>query len=434
MSVNRTSKLLALVTAVTITGVVSVFLLSDLNAENNTPENFEEPSLCAQAAPEQTIRYGIVVDGMDMSQNRVKKNQRFIDLLAGYQVSAGLIRQMHFVPRSLFDFRKIAANKNYTVIAQCDSLRTAHAIIYEPTPVDYVVFHLQDTLRIEVCQREIDTIERTVAGVIQSSLSQTIEALGIAHDLTNRFVDIFAWQIDFQRLQVGDKFKIIYAENRVEGLSVGIHAIKGAYFEHFGNPYYAFPYDQGEGSDFFDVQGNSLRKALLKYPIEFSRISSRYSNSRFHPVAKVYRAHRGTDFAAATGTPIRSVGDGVVLEASYTGNNGNYVKVRHNATYTTQYLHMSRIASGMRPGTKVRQGQTIGYVGSTGLATGPHLCYRFWKNGVQVDALKIELPPSQPVRQENISAFQQFIYPMATRLDSLPYPEEGGLEVIASGR
>lgn len=416
------------------TGVVMLFLLPVVPPQPNTPVTLEEQALCEETIPEQTIRYGLVVDDLDMSQNRVKKNQRFVDLLAGYHVSPELIKQMHFVPRSVFDFRKIAANKRYTVIAACDSLRTARAIIYEPTPVDYVIFHLQDSLLVEVCQREIGVAERTVTGVIQSSLSQTLEALGIAHELTNRFVDIFAWQIDFQRLQVGDKFKIIFEENLVEGLPVSINTIKGAYFEHFGNPYYAFPYDQGNGLDYFDERGNSLRKALLKYPIEFSRISSRYSNSRFHPVAKVYRAHRGTDFAAAPGTPIRSVGDGIVLEAQYTNNNGNYVKVRHNATYTTQYLHMSRIASGMRPGTKVRQGETIGYVGSTGLATGPHLCYRFWKNGVQVDALKVELPPSQPIRQESINAFQQTIYPMATRLDNLSYPKEQTLEVIASGR
>ena len=433
MSVTRIIKQLILAVAVIVAGAAA-FLLWPVPPAGSTAEEVFVPGPCEEAAPEPTIRYGMVVDGLDMAQSQVKRNQRFVDLLAGYQVSPALLQQMHFVPRHLFDFRKIATNKSYTVIAQCDSVRTALALVYEPSPVDYVVFHLQDTLRVEVCRRDITTVERSVAGVIQSSLSQTIDALGIAHELTNRFVDIFAWQIDFQRLQVGDRFKIIYEENLVEGLSVGIGTIKGAYFEHFGNPYYAFPYDQGEGPDYFDEHGNSLRKALLKYPIEFSRISSRYSNSRFHPVAKVYRAHRGTDFAAAPGTPIRSVGDGIVLEARYTQNNGNYVKVRHNATYTTQYLHMSRMASGMQPGVKVRQGQTIGYVGSTGLATGPHLCYRFWKNGVQVDALKVELPPSQPVRPENKETFQQFIYPMAVRLDALTYPEEAGLEVIAAGR
>ncbi|MDH4058998.1 MAG: peptidoglycan DD-metalloendopeptidase family protein, partial [Cyclobacteriaceae bacterium] len=205
------------------------------------------------------------------------------------------------------------------------------------------------------------------------------------------------WQVDFQRLQEGDQFKLIYEEMQVEGNPVGIQQINGIYFSHFGNGYFAIPFDQGNGLDYFDEEGNSLRKALLKYPIEFTRISSRYSGRRFHPVQKRYKPHLGTDFAAPQGTPIRSVGDGVVLEATYKSNNGNYVKIRHNSTYATQYLHMSKIASGIKPGVRVRQGQWIGNVGSTGLATGPHVCYRFWKNGVQVDALRVELPPSEPI-------------------------------------
>src|SRR5690606_21799455 len=241
-------------------------------------------------------------------------------------------------------------------------------------------------------------------------------------DLTNRFVDIFGWQVDFQRLQRGDKFKLLYEERQVEGVSIGIGKINGIYFEHFDQPFYAFPFDQGEGIDYFDEDGKSLRKALLKYPIQFTRISSRYNKNRFHPVQKRWKAHLGTDFAAPTGTPIRSVGDGIVLEARYKSNNGNYVKIRHNATYTTQYLHMSKIAPGIRPGVKVKQEQVIGYVGSTGLATGPHLCYRFWKNGVQVDALRVELPPSQPIQDEYMEAFDSVRTTLIDKLNHIPFP------------
>jgi len=205
---------------------------------------------------------------------------------------------------------------------------------------------------------------------------------------------------------------------------VGIKQINGIYFEHFGSPYYAFPFDQGDGVDYFDDQGRSTRKALLKYPIEFTRISSRYTMSRFHPVQKRWKAHLGTDFAAPVGTPIRTVGDGVVEEAQYKSNNGNYVKVRHNGTYTTQYLHMSRIADGVRAGTRVRQGQTIGYVGSTGLATGPHLCYRFWRNGVQVDALRVELPPSEPVKKDHVADFNTVKDNLIKKLEAIPFPEQ----------
>ena len=243
-----------------------------------------------------------------------------------------------------------------------------------------------------------------------------------SHELTNKFVDIFGWQVDFARLQKGDKFKLIYEELQVEGTPIGIKQINGIYFEHFNTPYYAFPFDQGDGIDYFDNEGKSLRKALLKYPIEFTRISSRYTLNRFHPVQKRWKAHLGTDFAAPVGTPIRSVGDGLVEEAQYKSNNGNYVKVRHNGTFTTQYLHMSRIAAGVKAGTRVKQGQTIGYVGSTGLATGPHLCYRFWKNGVQVDALKVDLPASQPVKKDYEAAFNKIKEELTNKLNSIPFP------------
>ncbi len=383
---------------------------------------------------EPTLMYGMVVDSLHVTEDVVKRNQRFTDLLAGYYIAPEVYQQLHFVPRQIFDFRKIAVNKKYTLLSYRDSLKAARALIYEPNAIDYVIFHLEDSLLVEICQREVITVEKSITGVIQSSLSETIEHLGITHELTNRFVDIFAWQIDFQRLQRGDKFKLIYEENLVEGKPIGIGKINGVYFEHFNSGYYAFPFDQGDGLDYFDEQGNSLRKALLKYPIEFTRISSRYSRNRFHPVRKVYRAHLGTDFAAATGTPIRTVGDGIVEEAQYKAANGNYVKIRHNSTYTTQYLHMSKIASGVRAGTRVKQGQTIGYVGSTGLATGSHLCYRFWKNGVQVDALRVELPPSQPIKEESKVSFSQSMQQISRKLDAISFPNVEEDAIAASGR
>lgn len=376
--------------------------------------------------PAPKVFYGIVVNDLHVVEDEVKRNQRFTDLLDGYEVSDKIYRQLSLVPRSIFDFRKIVAHKKYSLVYRDDSLRHAQALIYEPNAVDYYIFHFSDSLLIETCQREVITEEKTVAGIIESSLSETIESLGISHELTNKFVDIFAWQVDFQRLQKGDKFKLIYQQNRVEDKVIGIRQIEGVYFEHYGQPYYAFPFDQGEGVDYFDEEGNSLRKALLKYPIEFTRISSRYNPNRFHPVAKVFRAHRGTDFAAPAGTPIRSVGDGVVEEAQYKANNGNYVKIRHNATYTTGYLHMSKIASGIKAGTRVRQGQTIGYVGSTGLATGPHLCYRFWKNGVQIDALKVQLPPAEPILENWRTSFDLVKKQMEERLQSIPFPATKG--------
>jgi murein DD-endopeptidase MepM/ murein hydrolase activator NlpD len=371
---------------------------------------------------EPNVLYGMVVDNYTVIEDKIKRNEVLGDILMEYNVPANIIHQVSKLSRSVFDVRKIAPDKKYTLICGQDSLRTAKAFVYEPNPIEYIVFRFEDTLWVDVCQREVVVIEKSIAGEIKSNLSETIEELGISHELTNRFVDVFGWQVDFQRLQKGDKFKLIYEEAQVEGVSVGIKQINGIYFEHFDHPYYAFPFDQGEGIDYFDEEGKSLRKALLKYPIEFTRISSRYTMNRFHPVQKRWKAHLGTDFAAPRGTPIRAVGDGLVEEAQYKSNNGNYVKIRHNGTYTTQYLHMSGIASGVRAGTRVRQGQTIGYVGSTGLATGAHLCYRFWRNGVQVDALKVELPASQPVKKEYLESFESVKTELTKKLEVIPFP------------
>lgn len=373
---------------------------------------------------EPSVLYGMVVDDFLVIEDKIKRNERLGDILEAYNVPAKLINQVSQLSRNVFDARKVAANKKYTLICDQDSLKTAKALVYEPNPIDYIIFRFDDSLTVDVCKRDVITVEKSIAGEIRSNLSETIEELGISHELTNKFVDIFGWQVDFQRLQKGDKFKLIYEESQVEGVTVSINQIKAIYFEHFGSPYYAFPFDQGEGMNYYDAEGKSLRKALLKYPIEFTRISSRYTMSRFHPVQKRWKAHLGTDFAAPTGTPIRSVGDGTVEEAQYKSNNGNYVKIRHNGTYTTQYLHMSRIADGVRAGTRIRQGQTIGYVGSTGLATGPHLCYRFWKNGVQVDALKADLPPSEPIQKSHMPAFETVKGDLTKKLDSIAFPQQ----------
>lgn len=361
---------------------------------------------------------------MEVMESYVKRNQRFTELLEGSYVAPEVLRQLSLITKSTFDFRRVTASKKYTLIHQPDSSKTAVALVYEPSEAEYVIFYLKDSLKIEGHQREITTVEKSITGIIETSLYETIDNMNISRELTNKFVDVFGWQVDFQHLQKGDRFKMIYEENQIEGKPFDIGRILGIYFEHSGRGYYAFPFDQGEGIDYFDEDGKSLRKALLKYPIEFTRISSRYSLRRFHPVARVYRAHLGTDFAATKGTPIRSVGDGVVLEARYTANNGNYVTIRHNGTYTTGYLHMSKIASGIFAGTHIKQGQTIGFVGSTGLATGPHLCYRFWRNGVQVDALRVELPPSKPVQKENWQQFIEKVNVLAIQLQAIAFPDE----------
>jgi murein DD-endopeptidase MepM/ murein hydrolase activator NlpD len=415
---------------ITMAGGVALVNKFHLPATVEAPVAEIDSTTTPVVVKEPKIVYGMVVhDDHSVIEDKIKRNQVLGDILEQYNVPAKLINQISTLSRKVFDPRKIAADKKYTVICREDSIKIAKALVYEPNAIDYIVFKFGDSLSVDVCQREVVTVEKSISGIIQSNLSETIEELGISHELTNKFVDVFGWQVDFQRLQKGDKFKLIYQENQVEGV-----AIDGIYFEHFGHDYYAFPFDQGEGKDYFDAEGKSLRKALLKYPIEFTRISSRYTMSRFHPVQKRWKAHLGTDFAAPTGTPIRSVGDGIILEAQYKSNNGNYVKIRHNGTYTTQYLHMSRIAPGIRAGQHVRQGETIGFVGSTGLASGPHLCYRFWKNGVQVDALRVDLPASQPVKKDKLQEFETIKQQITQKLNTIPFPEEKGSESLASAR
>ncbi len=403
-------------------------------AEPESGIAIDSVELIPAVVKEPKMLYGMILDDDQVViEDKIKRNQFLGDILHEYNVPARLIHEVSQLSRQVFDPRKITPNTKYTLICNQDSVRQAKAFVYEPNPVDYIVFHFGDSLSVDVRQREVVRVEKTVSGVINSSLSETMDKLGMPADLTNRFVDIFGWQLDFQRLQRGDKFKLIYEEQQVEGVSIGIGSINGIYFEHFDQPFYAFPFDQGDGVDYFDEDGKSLRKALLKYPIQYTRISSRFNRNRFHPVQKRWKAHLGTDFAAPTGTPIRSVGDGIVVEAQYKSNNGNYVKIRHNATYTTQYLHMSKIATGIRAGTKVKQEQVIGYVGSTGLATGPHLCYRFWKNGVQVDALRVELPPSQPVKEDFLESFEVVKSALVEKLNEIPFPQQEE-EIFASAR
>ncbi len=420
--------------------VIAIFTLSAYLAEvkENDPNNAEnieiaEKSTGAVKIIEPQRLFGIVVDSLKIKEEVIQKNQNISEILTSYDVSQVKINKLAEVSKEVFDVRKLATNKKYTLIYDEVPEIKLKAMIYEPNAIDYVVFHLENEVSVEMKHKEITTVERSIAGVIQSSLSQTMDELSMCPQLTNRFVDVFAWQVDFQRLQVGDKFKLIFDEKQVAGKTVGIGEIKGIFFEHYGNEFYAVPYDQGDGTEFFDEDGESLRKALLKYPLEFTRISSRYSGRRFHPVQKRYKAHRGTDFAAPRGTPIRSVGEGIVLEARYSKYNGNYVKIRHNSTYTTQYLHMSKITSGIKPGMKVKQGQTIGHVGSTGLATGAHLCYRFWKSGVQIDALKVDLPSAAPIGKEHLVRFQSTRRRITKMLNDIEF-KENTVPLIATNK
>lgn len=342
-------------------------------------------------------RFGLVVNNHYFESFRVERGEQFFDFFKNYPVPKTALARLNTIPKSQFDFRKLKLGDPYSLIINNDSVCSVRALVLEPSPLEYVIFHFSDTLVVEKCTRQVQTRSAFISGRIESNLSEAIQQAGVSHALTNKMVDVLGWQIDFYRLQKGDSFRVAYQQQFAEDRYLGIGEVEGIEFLHGGKSHWAIPFSQQGRTEYFDREGNSIRKAFLKYPIEFTHISSRYSLKRFHPVLKVNRPHLGTDLAAATGTPIRASGDGTVVEAGYNSGSGNYVKIRHNSTYTTGYLHMSRIGAGIKRGAPVRQGQVIGFVGSTGWATGPHLCYRFWKNGVQVDALRVALPSAMPV-------------------------------------
>lgn len=366
--------------------------------------------------------FGIDLTGMHVEKGKIRPNQFLADILMPYQIDYSSIAHLVQKAQPVFDIRKIRSGANYTIISKADSALEVQYFVYEQSPVDYIVFDLTDSMRVAKSTKPVTLEERTASGLIESSLYKTLLDQNLSPAIAMELSEIYAWSIDFYRIQKGDFFKIIYDVKKVEDQVIGIADIKACIFNHFDEDYYAFQFEQDSILDYYDERGNSLRKAFLQAPLKFSRISSGFTYRRFHPVQKRWKAHLGTDYAAPTGTPIMAVGDGVVSEAQYSKFNGNYVKIKHNGTYTTQYLHMSKRHPDMKPGKRVRQGDIIGYVGSTGLATGPHVCFRFWKNGEQVDHRREKLPPSKPIKPENKSEYNLHLKWWKDRLDSIIAP------------
>ncbi len=392
-----------------LAGAAGILYLS-YSAKNIESFNEQLPSVeshaAIEAAPVQK-QFGLITDDYDVARHKIKSGQYFGDILGSQGLDQRYLHNLSVNFKDVFDVKRLKAGRYYSLFSSKDSGKPFY-FVYELDDIDYVVYDFtRDSVYVE--SKEVTFERKTASGTIQSSLYQTFADNNIDPQVGMELADIFGWVIDFYRLQKGDNFKVIYEQRLVEGKPAGVHRVFDAVFSHSGNDFYAFYYQPDENSygEYFDENAHSLRKAFLKAPLKFSRISSKFSKNRLHPVLKTYRPHLGVDYAAPTGTPILSVGDGIVTEAQYTKNNGNYVKVRHNSTYSTQYLHMSKFASGMKPGTKVSQGQVIGYVGSTGLATGPHVCFRFWKNGVQVDPLKVAIPPSEPVASKYLEDYNR---------------------------
>ena len=365
--------------------------------------------------------YGYTLNNYNVKKDTIESGDSFGLILEKNNLFYPKIYDIVQEAKKVFDIRKINIGRPYTILSSKDSLNKPLVFIYQPNPIDYIVVSLGDSLWAEKKQKEVKLVEFEAMGTIKSSLSETMQELKLSPLLSNELSEIYAWNIDFFRLEKGDNFKILYTSKYVDdSIYIGLNRIHNAFFEHRGKPFYAieFQTDSIKGMyEYFDDKGKNLRRAFLLSPVQFSRISSRYNLRRKIAYYGKVKPHYGTDFAAPIGTPIRSTAAGRVVKSGYTRANGYYVTVSHNATYSTQYLHMRK--RGLKVGTYVEQGDKIGEIGMTGFTSGPHVCYRFWKNGRQVDPLKQKLPEAKPISDMLKQKYLAYMRPIKVKLDSM---------------
>ena len=366
--------------------------------------------------------FGFTYSDFNVVQDTLKSGDTFGSIIQKQNIGDKKVFELVEQIKDSFDVRSIRNNKPYTLLLSKNKTKELLVFVYQPDALHYYVVDLRDSIAKAYKKTKPITIKRrTIGGVLKSSLSETLESANVEGGLASRIAKIYAWSIDFFKLKRGDRFAITFTERYInDSIYDGVDSLEASFFEYKGKIIYAFPFVANPSSnriEYYDEEGKGLKNFFLKTPIKFSRLSSRFSASRFHPVQLTWKAHKGTDYAAPHGTPITTTASGVVEQTGYTAGNGNFVKVKHNGTYSTQYLHMSRIL--VRRGQRVTQGQPIGLVGSTGLATGPHVCYRFWKNGVQVDPLRLKLPNGEPLTGATKDRFFKQITPLKFELDSI---------------
>ncbi|MFD1615999.1 M23 family metallopeptidase [Gelatiniphilus marinus] len=397
------------------------------NKQEPTPVLQEEVAIAEK--PKEILEFGFNLENYIVKRDTVKKGDSFGEILERNKVGYPKIFHIAEKAKDTFDIiRSFQQGKPYTLLFSKDSLETPETFIYQPNKEEYVVINFKDSIHAFKSRKPIKYVEKTISGVITSSISETLDEKGISAVLTNKLADdIYAWTIDFNRLQKGDRFKVIYSDKYIDDtIYGGVHDVKAVLFEHKNEPFYAFRFetDSVKGIvDYFNDEAKNLRRAFLKAPVKYSRISSRYNLKRRIAVYGYnVRAHRGTDFAAPMGTEIMATANGTVTESRRKGGNGNYVKIRHNATYETQYLHMQK--RKVKVGDFVKQGDVIGWIGMTGNTSGPHVCYRFWKNGKQVDPFKEKLPEAKPISDSLKFKFLEYIKPIKYQLDNIQFEPE----------
>ena len=370
----------------------------------------------------QLSEYGICLDSLDITRYTIERGEHFASILSNLGFTPTQSEKITGAISSYLSPSRLQIGNTYSAITEQDTASTIRYLVFEKNRTDFAVVEIQpDTVLAYEDARPVTLKREYAEGVITSSMWNAIVGAGAPALLALKLSDVYAWQIDFFDVKEGDSFRVMYDVAYINDTSmVDVANIEGAVFTHRGEKYRAIPFQQDSVREYFDESGNSLRKEFLKAPLDFIRISSRFSNARFHPVLKRYRPHHGVDYAAPTGTPVKTIGDGVVIERAYQGGGaGNYVKVRHNSIYTTTYMHLSRFASGIQKGATVKQGQVIGYVGSTGLSTGPHLDFRVHKNNQPVNPLTIDSPPCEPVKPELLDSFRLVQNLVMQELDSL---------------
>ncbi len=372
-------------------------------------------------------KFGFNLDDFTVQQDTIRNGDSFGELMLENKVAYLKIAKVSEDFKDTFDVRRIRAGKPYMILKSKDTTEMAQVFIYENDPINYTVIDLRDSVSAYTDKRKVKYVQREASGVIETSLSEAILAQGIDYNVTNNLSEIYAWTIDFFRLQKGDKFKVIYKEKFInDTVYAGAEPIEAAYFEHNGRPIYAFGYENDSLKsivDYYDEEANNLRRTFLRAPVQFSRISSRYNlKRRIRYYGNRIRPHKGTDYAAPRGTPILATANGTVTESTRRGGNGKYVKIRHNGKYSTQYLHMKK--QNVKRGDYVRQGDIIGWIGMTGNTSGPHVCYRFWRNGRQVDPLREELPKAEPLAETLQPDYFNYIHPIKDQLDCMLYPEK----------
>lgn len=383
------------------------FSCSENETGNPVQSLLSEEASSGEKKPDPVILYGIPVDSFNIVSGNIRPNSYLSTILLRHGVPMQEIDMALRNSADVFNPRKIRSGNSYILFCDKDSNGRARYMVYEHDQTTSYIFSFSDSINITPYYREITSEIRYASGTIVTSLWDAMITEGLHPTLAVQLSEIYAWTVDFFGLQKGDNFKVIYEELLIEDRSLGTGKIYGAMFSWAGNSIYAIPFVQDGRESYYDSEGNSLRKAFLKAPLQFSRISSRFSSGRLHPILRIVRPHHGVDYAAPVGTPVVSIGDGRVISATNEGASGRMVRIQHNSVYSTAYLHLSRFAPGIAAGRFVKQGEVIGYVGSSGLSTGPHLDFRFYKNGSPVDPLRVEAPPVEPVSEENLERFER---------------------------